>query len=55
MEIKSYDGEVNLHMGNGEIITITGKDVIELIQVSTAFTNFRQENSIGKKEDVLNI
>lgn len=54
MEIME-DGEIILKMENGETITITGKDVVELIQISSAFTNFIQENSIGNQETVLNI
>ena len=54
MKVTDYDdGEINLQMENGETLTITGKDVVELIELSTAFTNFIQTNSIGKKEDIL--
>ena len=53
-KIKDYDGgEINLLMENGEKITITGKDVVDLINLSSAFTNFIQENSIGKQEAIL--
>lgn len=52
--IKNYDdGEINLQLENGETITITGKDVVELIELSTTFTDFIQTNSIGKKEDIM--
>lgn len=54
MEIIDYDnGEINLQLENGETITITGKDVVELIKLSTAFTDFIQENSVGKQEEIL--
>ena len=53
MEIMK-DGEIILKMENGETITITGKDAIELIELSIATTNF-QDNSIGKQETPLNI
>lgn len=49
------DGEIILKMENGETITITGKDAIELIRLSIATTNFLKDNSIGKQETVLNI
>lgn len=54
MEIIKY-GEIILKMENGETITITGKDAIELIRLSIATTNFLKDNSIGKQETVLNI
>ena len=54
MEIME-DGENILKMENGETITITGKDAIELIELSIATTNFLKDNSIGKQETPLNI
>ena len=49
------DGEITLQMENGETIIITGKDAIELMTLSIAFTNFIKDNSIGKPETVLDI
>lgn len=48
------DGSIKLKLENSEILTIKGKDVIELLKITTAFTNFIETNSIGK-EDSLNV
>ena len=51
-KVVKYDGEIKLHLEDGEILTITGKDVVELIRLSTTFTDFIETNSIGKQEDI---
>ena len=46
------DGTIKIQKKNGETITITGKDVIDLMKVTTSFTNFIETNSIGKGDEL---
>lgn len=48
------DGSIKLKLENSEILTIKGKDVIELLTITTAFTNFIENNNI-RKGDSLNV